>query len=64
MKERKTRKYLKAARKLAKKIRKHGKDGERLLAEIKKLFEASRPSTKPRKAVRKTVPELPGPGAA
>ena len=38
MKDKKTKKFLKAAKKLIKKIRKHGKDGEVLLLEIKKLF--------------------------
>ena len=39
MKEKKTKKFLKSAKKLIKKIRKHGKDGEVLLMEIKKLLE-------------------------
>ena len=57
MKDKKTKKFLKAAKKLIKKIRKHGKDGEVLLLEIKKLLEPGKAVLSNKKAVKKGTPK-------
>jgi hypothetical protein len=56
MKIKKEKKFLKEAKKLSKKIRKHGQDGERLLKEIQKFFEAGSVKT-PKKTETKTAPK-------
>jgi septal ring factor EnvC (AmiA/AmiB activator) len=63
MKIKKEKKFLKEAKKLSKKIKKHGQDGERLLKEIQKLFEASSvkmpKKTASKAAVKKTTSAVP-----
>jgi hypothetical protein len=53
MKDKKEKKLLKQAKKLVNKIKKHGKDGERLLNEIKKLMGPSKASSPAKKAAKK-----------